>query len=37
MSRSPASLDVGPEPDCIGDLDAIAGQLIDKYCPAARQ
>jgi hypothetical protein len=31
-------LGVGPQPDYIGkDLDAIAGQLIDKYGPATRQ
>jgi len=33
-----AALDAGPQPDYIGtDLDAIAGQLIDKYGPPAGQ
>jgi hypothetical protein len=33
-----AALGAGPQPDYIGtDLDAIAGQLIDKYGPAAGQ
>ena len=31
-----APLDVGPQPDYIGkDLDAIAGQLIERYAAAA--
>ena len=31
-----APLDVGPQPDYIGkDLDAVAGQLIERYSAAA--
>jgi 2-haloacid dehalogenase len=38
LRRGNAPLDVGPQPDYIGnDLDAIASQLIDKYGAVARQ
>lgn len=38
LRQGNAPLGVGPQPDYIGeDLDAIAGQLIEKYDPGARQ